>query len=51
MDFLRSHLDGSSDAKDVKKAVDALMRRGHSYGTIRRALNELRFDAEEFPEE
>ena len=51
VDFLRSHLDGSSDAKDVKKAVDALMRRGHSYGTIRRALNELRFDAEEFPEE
>ena len=51
VDFLRSRLDGSSDAKDVKKAVDALMRRGHSYGTIRRALNELRFDAEEFPEE
>ena len=50
-EFLRSRLDGSSDQKDVKKAIDALMRRGHSYGTIRRALNELRFDAEEFPEE
>ena len=50
-DYLRSRLDGSSDQKEVKKAIDALMRRGHSYGTIRRALNELRFDAEEFPEE
>ena len=50
-DFLRSRLDGSSDAKDVKKAIDALMRRGHSYGTIRRALNGLQLDAEEFPEE
>ncbi len=50
-DYLRNRLDGSSDQKDVKKAIDALMRRGHSYGTIRRALNELQFDAEEFPEE
>ena len=50
-DFLRSRLDRSSDAKDVKKAIDALMRRGHSYGTIRRALNGLQLDAEEFPEE
>ena len=50
-DFLWSRLDGSSDAKEVKKAIDALMRRGHSYGTIRRALNGLQLDAEEFPEE
>ena len=50
-DFLRSRLDADSDEKEIKKAIDALLRRGHSYGTIRRALNELRFDAEEFPEE
>ena len=50
-DFLRNRLDADSDGKEVKKAIDALLRRGHSYGTIRRALNELRFDAEEFPEE
>ena len=50
-DFLRNRLDPDSDDKEVKKAIDALMRRGHSYGTIRRALNELSFDAEEFPEE
>ena len=35
-DFLRSRLDADSDDKEVKKAIDALMRRGHNYGTIRR---------------
>ena len=50
-DFLRSRLDADSDEKEIKKAIDALLRRGHSYGTVRRALNELRFEAEEFPEE
>ena len=50
-DFLRSRLDANSDDKEVKKAIDALMRRGHSYGTIRRALNRLELDAEVFPEE
>ena len=50
-DYLRSRLDAESSDKEIKKAVDALLRRGHSYGTIRRALNELQFDAEEFPEE
>ena len=32
-------------------AVDALIRRGHSYGTIRRALDALSFDTEDFQEE
>ena len=50
-DYLRSRLDAEASEKEIKKAIDALLRRGHSYGTIRRALNELRFDAEEFPEE
>ena len=50
-DLLRSRLDADSDAKDVKKCIDALMRRGHSYAVIRRALNELRLETEEFPEE
>ena len=49
--FLRSRLDRDSDAKQIKKAIDALIRRGHSYGTIRRVLNELSFDAEDYFEE
>jgi len=50
-DFLRSRLDGDSDAKEIKKCIDALIRRGHSYGIIRSVLNDLRFDTEEFLEE
>ena len=48
--FLQSRLGNSWDDKTLKKAVDALIRRGHSYGNIRAALSELSAD-EEFPEE
>ena len=43
--FLRSRLDGDSDQKQIRKAIDALIRRGHSYGTIRRVLQSLSFDS------
>ena len=49
--FLRSRLDADSDDREVKKAIDALLRRGHSYGTIRRVLNDLSFDTEDYFEE
>ena len=49
--FLRSRLDADSDEKDVKKAIDALLRRGHSYGTIRRVLNDLSFATEDYFED
>ena len=49
--YLRSHLHGSADQKQQKKAVDALLRRGHSYSQISRALRALDFDTDEFPEE
>ena len=49
--FLRSRLAADSDQKEIKKAVDALLRRGHSYAVIRRCLSELTFDTDEFPEE
>ncbi len=51
MEFLKSRLDGQSDQKDVKRVVDALLRRGHSYGTIRRQLDQLDFETEEFLED
>lgn len=50
MEFLESHLGESPDQKTVKRAVDALLRRGHSYGTIRRAMREMAVDSDEFPE-
>ena len=49
--FLRSRLDAESDAKQVKRAIDALLRRGHKYSCIRQALNELSFDTEDVLEE
>ena len=49
--FLRSRLDADSDQKQIKKAIDALIRRGHSYGTIRQVLNDLSFDSEDYIED
>ena len=49
--FLRSRLDETSDEKQKKKAIDALLRRGHSYGTIRQVLSELSFDTEDYFED
>ena len=49
--FLRSRLDGQSDQRDVKRAVDALLRRGHSYSSIRRELDRLDMDRDEFLED
>lgn len=46
-DFLRARLDEDSDEKQKKRAIDALIRRGHSYGAIKKALEELSFDCED----
>ncbi len=51
MQFLRSRLEGTTDPTARKRAIDALLRRGHSYHAIRQALSELSFDTEDFPEE
>jgi regulatory protein len=50
-DFLRSRLTATYDEREVKRAIDALMRRGHSYSQIRKALNQLKLDQEDFPED
>lgn len=49
--FLRSRLENSRDQRDVKRATDALLRRGHSYSEIRQALQKLSLDQDSFPEE
>ena len=51
LSFLRSRLDEDSDDREVKKAIDALLRRGHSYGTIREALRIISLDSDEFLED
>ena len=49
--FLKSRVDDQSDPRQVKRALEALIRRGHSYGTIREGLNQLSLETEEFLEE
>ena len=49
--FLCSRLDADSDEKQVKRTIDALIRRGHSYGRIKQALNNLSFDSEDVIED
>ena len=49
--FLRSRLDAESGEKEVKKAIDALLRRGHGYAAIREALKTISLDSDEFAEE
>ena len=49
--FLRSRLGGSQDPREIRRAVDALMRKGHSYSRIRKGLEELSLDREDFLEE
>ena len=51
LSFLRSRLDDESNSREVKKAIDALIRRGHSYSTIRQALQIISLDSDEFTEE
>ena len=49
--FLVSKLGENPTDKDRKRAIDALLRKGHSYGQIRRALEHLAMDTEDFQEE
>ena len=47
--FLRGRINDNADEREKKRAVDALLRRGHSYGQIRNAMRQLDFD--EFQED
>ena len=51
LEFLQGRLKSKADEKEVRRAVDALLRRGHSWSVIRRALNQLPLDTDEFLEE
>ena len=45
-EFLHSKLGSDYDDRALKRAIDALLRRGHSYGSIRKALQQLSLEAE-----
>ena len=46
VEFLRSRLDDEADERDVRRATDALIRRGHSYQEIRKAMQKLQYDSD-----
>ena len=48
--FLSARLKGDSDEREIRRATDALIRRGHSYGAIRKGLGQLAID-DDFQEE
>lgn len=48
-EFLSTKLRDTNDSREVKRAIDALLRRGHSYGMIQRALRRL--NREDFSED
>lgn len=45
LEFLRSRLGEQWDQKDLRKATDALLRKGHSYQQIRKAMGTLGEDS------
>ena len=51
VDFLKERLGEAYEQRELKRAIDALMRRGHSYAVIRKALTQLQLDQEDFLEE
>lgn len=48
--FLSSRLRDKDDERAIRRATDALIRRGHSYSAIRKGLEQLAID-EDFQEE
>ena len=46
LEFLRSRLDETSQDRDVRRVTDALLRKGHRYQEIRKALQRLNFDSD-----
>ena len=49
--FLEQKISNTEDRSAVKKAIDALIRKGHSYGKIRQGMRQLMMDTEDLPEE
>ena len=51
LEYLSAKLPYHPDERQVRRAIDALLRRGHTYTQIRKALDKLSVDTEESLEE
>ena len=50
LQFLKDHLDDQADERAKKRVIDALIRRGHQYHLIRRAMEQLSYNTDDIPE-
>lgn len=51
VDFLHAKLPQNADDKAVQSAINALLRRGHSYSSIRSAMQLVSVETDDLPEE
>ncbi len=51
LEYLQAKMPECPDDRQVRRVIDALLRRGHSYSQIRKALEQLSLDTNEFREE
>ena len=49
--FLKKKLSCSCDEQSVKRAIDALLRKGHSYSQIKSALERMNVEHDDFQED
>lgn len=49
--FLHARLTDDWEERDLRRAIDGLIRRGHSYGQIRQVLQKMQLDTELMEEE
>ena len=50
VDFLRAKISNPADERQMRRIMDALVRKGHSYSEIRSAMEQISLDIDEFPE-
>ena len=51
VNFLRSRLKDNWEERDLKRAIDALLRKGHAYSQIRQGLQCLQMESDDILEE
>ena len=51
VDYMQRNIQDPADNRSVKRAMDALIRKGHSYSEIRRAFKQLELQDEFLPED
>ena len=49
--YLHNHLPNTKDPKQLRKVVDALIRKGHTYGRIKQVLDRVAVVPDDFPED